>query len=234
MTPRAGPWCGLCAGVAVVPASCGRAPAGELRSGLPGIGSSVQQEPSGLGAGPVLIWIGVVAMLVAAIALVVATVRAKRRTPPPVPERATVPVRLPVAPVNRSSPDDGLRAALHHVARSAPGVAIAEQIDRLLAGAPERGALVDACIRFRHQLGGRDAALSEYLRDALGRAGVAEITAEGAAFDTSHHEAVGTTPASDPGLHGRVAEVVRPGYRDGDHVVTPSRVVVYGPEGVDQ
>jgi GrpE len=256
MALRARPWSGLCLGVAVVLAGCAREPTGELRSRAPGVGSPVQPlptpEPFGLGVGPLLIiGIGVAAVVVAVVALVVGIGRARRRpsAPPapdpataparaPAPDGATTPIRRPAAPARPVSPypaDDGMRAALRHVAAAAPSAAIAEQIDRLLAAAPDRSDLVEACIRFRDQLSGRDPALAAHLRDALGRAGVVEIGVEGEVFDARSHEAVGTAHAPDAGLHGRVAEVVRPGYRNGEHVVQPSRVVVYrADEGAGQ
>ena len=50
----------------------------------------------------------------------------------------------------------------------------------------------------------------------------------GARFDPTRHEAVATRP--DPGTEAdRVAEVVRPGYGEGDHQLRPAQVVVARP-----
>lgn len=50
----------------------------------------------------------------------------------------------------------------------------------------------------------------------------------GARFDPARHEAVATRP--DPGIEGdMVAEVVRPGYGEGDHQLRPAQVVVARP-----
>jgi molecular chaperone GrpE len=62
------------------------------------------------------------------------------------------------------------------------------------------------------------------LRQALAKEGLAEISTEGA-FDPHVHEALLTQPSaeSEP---GSVLEVVQRGYRLGDRVVRPARVIV--------
>ena len=62
------------------------------------------------------------------------------------------------------------------------------------------------------------------LRQALAREGLAEIPTEGA-FDPHVHEALLTQP-SDRAEPGSVLEVVQRGYRLGDKVVRPARVIV--------
>jgi molecular chaperone GrpE len=62
------------------------------------------------------------------------------------------------------------------------------------------------------------------LRDALRKEGLAEIQTEGA-FDPHVHEALLTQP-SDGAEAGSVLEVVQRGYRLGDKVVRPARVIV--------
>ena len=61
------------------------------------------------------------------------------------------------------------------------------------------------------------------LRDALGREGLVEIDADGV-FDPHVHEALLTQPSTEP--EGTVLEVIEKGYRVGDRVVRPARVVV--------
>jgi molecular chaperone GrpE len=62
------------------------------------------------------------------------------------------------------------------------------------------------------------------LRQALAREGLAEIPTEGA-FDPHVHEALLTQPSADA-EPGSVLEVVQRGYRLGDKVVRPARVIV--------
>jgi molecular chaperone GrpE len=63
------------------------------------------------------------------------------------------------------------------------------------------------------------------LREALGRNGVEPVDPSGEAFDPQEHEAISTLPGSgaEPGT---VVEVVQKGYRLGDQLVRPARVVV--------
>jgi molecular chaperone GrpE len=63
------------------------------------------------------------------------------------------------------------------------------------------------------------------LREALARNGVESVDPSGEAFDPQHHEAISTLPGSgaEPGT---VVEVVQKGYRLGDQLVRPARVVV--------
>jgi molecular chaperone GrpE len=62
------------------------------------------------------------------------------------------------------------------------------------------------------------------LRQALAREGLAEIPTEGA-FDPHVHEALLTQSSADA-EPGSVLEVVQRGYRLGDKVVRPARVIV--------
>jgi molecular chaperone GrpE len=63
------------------------------------------------------------------------------------------------------------------------------------------------------------------LREALGRNGVEPVDPSGEAFDPQEHEAISTLPGSgaEPGT---VVEVVQKGYRLGEQLVRPARVVV--------
>jgi molecular chaperone GrpE len=62
------------------------------------------------------------------------------------------------------------------------------------------------------------------LRKALAKEGLAEIEADGA-FDPHVHEALLTKPG-DGAESGTVLEVVQRGYRVGDRVVRPAKVIV--------
>jgi molecular chaperone GrpE len=60
---------------------------------------------------------------------------------------------------------------------------------------------------------------------ALARVGIEPFSPEGEAFDPQHHEAMAQQPVegAEPGT---VVEVYQRGYRLGDHVLRPARVVV--------
>jgi molecular chaperone GrpE len=63
------------------------------------------------------------------------------------------------------------------------------------------------------------------LTDALARVGIESFAPVGEIFDPSLHEAMVHQPV--PGAaSGTVAEVYQPGYRLGEHVIRPARVVV--------
>src|SRR6476659_8949202 len=66
------------------------------------------------------------------------------------------------------------------------------------------------------------------LADVLAREGVAEIATDGK-FDPHVHEALLSQPSDQE--EGSVIEVVQKGYRLGDHVVRPARVVISGGDG---
>jgi molecular chaperone GrpE len=67
------------------------------------------------------------------------------------------------------------------------------------------------------------------LRDALKREGLQEIETDGK-FDPHVHEALLSQPSEAD--EGSVIEVVQKGYRLGDRVLRPARVVIAGPEEV--
>jgi molecular chaperone GrpE len=56
--------------------------------------------------------------------------------------------------------------------------------------------------------------------------GIRRIESLGEHFDPSLHEAVSAVPAADPSEDGRVAGVVRAGYKIGDEVLRPALVAV--------
>jgi molecular chaperone GrpE len=65
------------------------------------------------------------------------------------------------------------------------------------------------------------------LRQSLDREGLQEIEAQGQVFDPTWHEAVGTVPHRDAGVKPQtVVEVMEEGYRLGDRIVRPARVIV--------
>ena len=61
------------------------------------------------------------------------------------------------------------------------------------------------------------------LRSALAKEGLVEIETEGA-FDPHVHEALLTQPSDQP--DGAILEVIQKGYRLGDRVLRPARVVI--------
>ena len=71
-------------------------------------------------------------------------------------------------------------------------------------------------------------AVREQALGVLARLGFPRRDDRGARFDPTRHEAVATRP--DPGTEvDTVAEVVRPGYGEGDHQLRPAQVVVARP-----
>jgi molecular chaperone GrpE len=75
--------------------------------------------------------------------------------------------------------------------------------------------------------------IARALRDVLIREGLAEIAPDGAAFDPREHEALLAHPTSEV-AEGTVLSVVQAGWRLGEHVLRPARVVVATPEGGEQ
>ena len=65
------------------------------------------------------------------------------------------------------------------------------------------------------------------LMQLLNQEGVEPIQAEGKPFDPAWHEAVGTVSHEDAGAEpDTVVEVMQPGYRLGDRLLRPARVIV--------
>jgi molecular chaperone GrpE len=58
------------------------------------------------------------------------------------------------------------------------------------------------------------------------REGARPIAAEGQLFDPNVHEAVGTVPSDDDVEPDTVVQVVQEGYRLGDRLLRPARVIV--------
>jgi molecular chaperone GrpE len=63
------------------------------------------------------------------------------------------------------------------------------------------------------------------LRDTLGRNGIETVDPKGEKFDPQWHEALSTQPV-DGAKSGVVVEVLQKGYRLGDQLIRPARVVV--------
>ena len=64
------------------------------------------------------------------------------------------------------------------------------------------------------------------LAAGLSRVGIASFSPLGEAFDPAVHEAVATVPNAGGAASGTVVEVYQPGYRLGEGVIRPARVVV--------
>jgi molecular chaperone GrpE len=91
-----------------------------------------------------------------------------------------------------------------------------DNLDRALAAAAEDDPLLEGVRLVRSELSA-----------ALGRVGVESFAPLGQKFDPALHEAMATT--SQPGNgheHGTIVEVYQPGYRLGEHIIRPARVVV--------
>jgi molecular chaperone GrpE len=99
---------------------------------------------------------------------------------------------------------------------------VLDDLERALAAAEEHEeAKLEEGVRLVHQ----------ELQAALKREGLAEIETNGR-FDPHVHEALLSQPSSDQ-AEGTVIEVVQKGYRLGDRVVRPARVVVAAPQEID-
>jgi len=70
--------------------------------------------------------------------------------------------------------------------------------------------------------------VQQKMLDALRRAGIEQFSPKGEPFDPHQHEAVAQQPAADGAAPGTVLEVVQNGYRLGEDVLRPARVVVAG------
>jgi molecular chaperone GrpE len=96
---------------------------------------------------------------------------------------------------------------------------VLDDLERALAAAEEHEeAKLEEGVRLVHR----------ELRSALDREGLAEIDTDGH-FDPHVHEALLTQPSEAE--EGSVLEVIQKGYKLGDHVLRPARVVVAAPQG---
>lgn len=102
---------------------------------------------------------------------------------------------------------------------------IIDELDRAFAQLPDRLAS-DPWVR--------GVALGrERLSRSLGELGVDRIGREGDLFDPTAHEALSYEPRPDA-VDQRVASVMEPGYRIGQRLLRPARVVVVGPPADDR
>ncbi len=69
--------------------------------------------------------------------------------------------------------------------------------------------------------------VEQKLMRELEHAGFQRVGAEGEPFDPNLHEAVAARPASGDGQAGTVGSVLQPGYRLGEVLLRPARVVVW-------
>ena len=95
---------------------------------------------------------------------------------------------------------------------------VLDDLDRTIRAAAERGtepALLEGTRQVRSQF---ERVLAGY--------GVERIDALGTRFDPSVHDAIGVTPVASMANHGIVLDQVHPGYRFGERLLRPARVVV--------
>ena len=95
---------------------------------------------------------------------------------------------------------------------------VLDNLDRTIRAAKDHGegkAMLDGVVAVRSQL---ETVLRGY--------GVQRIDAIGATFDPSVHEAIAVIPIRDPARHSLVIDQVEPGYRFGDTLLRPAKVVV--------
>jgi molecular chaperone GrpE len=91
-----------------------------------------------------------------------------------------------------------------------------DNLDRALEAAAKDDPLLDGVRIVRSELNA-----------ALARTGIESFSPNGEVFDPAVHEAVATSEqAADGAANGTVVEVYQPGYRLGEIVIRPARVVV--------
>jgi molecular chaperone GrpE len=91
-----------------------------------------------------------------------------------------------------------------------------DNLDRALAAAAEDDPLLEGVRLVRSELSA-----------ALARVGVESFAPVGQKFDPALHEAMATTSQPENGREdGTIVEVYQPGYRLGEHIIRPARVVV--------
>jgi molecular chaperone GrpE len=91
-----------------------------------------------------------------------------------------------------------------------------DNLDRALDAADEADPLLDGVRLVRAELAA-----------GLARAGIESFSPAGEVFDPAVHEAIATAPQEQDGSEsGTVVEVYQPGYRLGENIIRPARVVV--------
>ncbi|MBV8760555.1 MAG: nucleotide exchange factor GrpE [Deltaproteobacteria bacterium] len=97
-------------------------------------------------------------------------------------------------------------------------IPVLDNLDRTIAAATAHGdapAVVDGVRLVRSQM-----------EQLLVRYGVERIDAKHQPFDPNLHEALSVVPVSHPSAHGVVVDQIEPGYRFGDRLLRPAKVVV--------
>jgi molecular chaperone GrpE len=97
--------------------------------------------------------------------------------------------------------------------------------DRLLLDWLEVVDDIDRALRFGSVADPALRPVQKQMHGVLARHGVERIEAKGAPFDPERHEAVGVRETEEAPAN-TVVEVVRAGYRVGDRVLRPARVIV--------
>lgn len=95
---------------------------------------------------------------------------------------------------------------------------VLDNLDRTIHAAEQSGdapSVVEGVVLVRQQFA-----------SVLERYGVERIDARHQPFDPSQHEAVGTVPVSHPAAHNVVIDQVEPGYRFGERLLRPAKVLV--------
>lgn len=89
----------------------------------------------------------------------------------------------------------------------------------------ERRVLVELCLYALDRA--RSSGVAQRIEHGLASIGVRALRPDGAAFDPTRHEAGGTVPTDDRGLHGLVAETEVTGFTDHGRVLRVPVVTVY-------
>jgi len=66
----------------------------------------------------------------------------------------------------------------------------------------------------------------QQIMDGFHKLGLEEVPGRGAKFDPNLHEAIAMTPVTDPALDGVVLDVFSTGYRIGNRLIAPARVII--------
>jgi molecular chaperone GrpE len=101
-----------------------------------------------------------------------------------------------------------------------------DNLDRALAAAQAAGAGTDSETTEGTLVSGIQLVHADVIA-ALARVGIEPFTPAGESFDPQHHEAVAQTPV-DGVEAGTIVEVYQRGYRLGESILRPARVVVAG------
>lgn len=83
--------------------------------------------------------------------------------------------------------------------------------------------------REHDELNGAFKAVGEALETALGKLGLEKFGSVGEPFDPNVHEALTHVPSADV-TEESLLEIYQPGYRIGERILRPARVVVAGPQ----